>query len=138
VAIIFESHADLVSETSDQHTNFARFSLRMHAGTPKTGGSFEKSKSEAIYLPASPKTELSHGALPDPFQISTMHRIHFIYEFYNLGSIITADLSDDRDIAVRVMKATQQVGALTCFFHIEAVGVFTERLIFLAIPVTPS
>jgi hypothetical protein len=72
----------------------------MHAGTTKAD-IFEESKTELILFPASPNTEVSHGVLPDPFKISNLHYIHFTHEFCYMGSIITTDLSDGRDIAGR-------------------------------------
>jgi hypothetical protein len=57
--------------TTGQYANFARFGLLMHAGTPKTDGSFRNRKANAMHFPTSPKTQLSHGAIPDSFQFST-------------------------------------------------------------------
>jgi hypothetical protein len=83
-------------------------------------------------LPASPNSE--PYVLPEPFDISALHHIHFTPEFCYLGSFLTTDLSDDRD-TVRIRKATQQVGGLTNFFLNKPVDLFTKKLIFLAIPV---
>jgi hypothetical protein len=70
--------------------------------------SSEKSKTEAMHFPSSPNAELSHDVRPDPFQISILHHIHFTHEFCYLGSIITADLCNDRDSPSAFCKATQQ------------------------------
>jgi hypothetical protein len=59
---------------------------------------------KSMHFPASPNSELSHGVLPDSFQISTLHHIHFSHEFCYLGCIITTDHSDDREITVRIRK----------------------------------
>jgi hypothetical protein len=131
--LIFDSPEDLVAGTSDLHAHFARFGLLMHAGTRQADSTLEKSKIEAIYFPAFPNSE--PDVLPEPFDISALHHIHFTREFCYLGSFLTTDLSDDRDITVRIRKATQQVGGLTNFFLNKAVELFTKKLIFLAIPV---
>jgi hypothetical protein len=53
-----------------------------------------------------------------------------------LGSYLTTDLSNDRDITMRIRsKARQQIGALTNYFLNKAVDLHTKTMIFLAIPV---
>jgi hypothetical protein len=80
-----------------------------------------------MYFPTSPNTEGSHGVHPDPFQISTLlQHSDFTHEFCYLGSIFTTDLRDDRDIAARIRKTTQQVRTLPCFFRNKAIDVFTK------------
>jgi hypothetical protein len=69
----------------------------MHAGTRQAGGTLKKSKTEAMYFPASPNSELD--VLPEPFDISALHHIHFTSEFCYLGSFLTTDLrGDDLDM----------------------------------------
>jgi hypothetical protein len=105
----------------------------MHTGTRQADGTLEKLKTEATYFPASPNSE--PDVLPEPFNISALHHIHFTREFCYLGSFLTTHLSNDRDITIRIRKATQKVRGLTNFFLNKAVDLFTNKLIFLAIPV---
>jgi hypothetical protein len=121
-SFLFGSFADLVTGTTDLHQTFARFGLLMHAGTTNADGSLTKSKTEAMFCPpAGPTSELAHADVPEPFYISPTHHIPFTNEFCYLGSILTTDLSDDRDITVRIRKGMQQVGALTALFRNKAV-----------------
>jgi hypothetical protein len=119
------------------HEYFARFGLLMHAGTTKADGCFEKLKTKAMYFPASPKI------LKNSLTLSFLsHSIYLLYttsiphKFCNwVGYYLTAsNLGDDQDILIRIHKAAQQVGALTCLLlRNKAVGVFTKCLSFLVI-----
>jgi hypothetical protein len=81
---LFADDGTLISDGLEDRV--ARFGLLMHAGTRQAvGTTLEKSKTEAMYFPASPNSE--SNALPEPFDISALHHIHFTSEFCYLGRL---------------------------------------------------
>eukprot|EP00978_Attheya_sp_CCMP212_P004779 scaffold10488_cov32-Attheya_sp.AAC.1 len=61
-------------------------------------------------------------------------QVEFTDSFKYLGSVITDDLEDSKDIDIRIKTATQAMGALNKYFKCKQVPLEAKRNIYLAIP----
>ena len=61
--------------------------------------------------------------------------IDFTDEFKYLGTTISKDLRENREIQLRIAKAAKSMGALRHFFNNKHVNLRTKYLIYLAIPI---
>ena len=62
-------------------------------------------------------------------------QVEFTESFNYLGSIITDDLEDSKDIDIRITIATQAMGALNNYFKCKQVPLEAKRNIYLVIPI---
>ena len=97
----------------------------MHVGTNNT-----RSKSEAMFISRSFLEDES--SLPDIIN-TTEGTIKFCQQFKYLGSIITNDLRDDKEIQTRIKKANAQFGALKSVLLGKTLCLQTKLNLFQAI-----
>ena len=129
-AFLFESLDDLKSATQTIHDHFSKFGLQMHSGTKN-----QKSKTEAMYIPASLMAASCKSTLPLEFKINgEVNTIHFANKFKYLGSIITPCLTEDAEIESRIKKAKSQMGILQHFFSCKDVSQCVKYWIYLSGP----
>jgi hypothetical protein len=110
----FQTKQELQHATTELSAHFARFGLTMHVGS-----STSKSKSEAMFFPASlkqAKTEVSNGTLLDNLDLPEGKRVHFVHKFKNLGYVITPLLNKDAEVEARIKKAKSLMGTARTFF----------------------
>lgn len=116
------------------NAHFARFGLTMHVGS-----STSKSKSEAMFFPASlkqAKTEVLNGTsiLPSDLILPNEKRVHFVHKFKYLGSIITPLLNKDAKVEARINKAKSLMGIARTFYDSKDVNKRTKYQIYVAGP----
>jgi hypothetical protein len=73
------------------------------------GSNASKSKSEAMFFPASlkqAKQEIADGILPKDLTLPGGEMVHFVHKFKYLGSIITPLLNEDAEIKARIKKCS--------------------------------
>ena len=89
----------------------------MHLGSSKI-----KSKSEAMFFPASLKQaneEFDHNILPDKLLLPNDKNIRFVNNFKYLGSIIMPMLNEDVEIETRISKVKSLMGTTKYFLTIK-------------------
>jgi hypothetical protein len=91
---------------------FSCFGLTMHLGS-----STSKSKSEAMFFPASLKEAKLQTEPPEDLVLPGDARIHFTSSFKYLGSIITPLLNEDSEFKARIKKAKSLMGYAKYFFN---------------------
>ena len=87
----------------------SHFGLIMHLGSNTV-----KSKSEAMFFPASLKqarNDFDNNILPEDILLTNNKKVHFVNKFKYLGSIITPLLNEDIEIEARIRKAKSIMGA---------------------------
>ena len=92
-------------------------------------------KGSTMYFPASLK--MCEDIQPEEtlnIPVAQGH-VSFTDSFRYLGTLITTDLKEDKEIKTRITKATQSMGALCDFFRNKDLDLRTKLLIYLAIPV---
>ena len=100
----FQTRQELHQATIELNAHFAHFGLIMHVGSNAS-----KSKSEAMFFPASlkqAKQEIADGILPKDFTLPSGKMVHFVHKFKYLGSIITPLLNEDAEIKARIKKCS--------------------------------
>ena len=106
---IFQTHHELLQAILQLDKHFSRFCLIMHLGSEKS-----KSKSEAMFFPASlkqAKNESDNNILPADLLLPSNKKVHYVKKFKYLGSIITPLLKEDTEIQTRIAKAKSIMGA---------------------------
>ena len=132
-AVVASSYDDLTHAAVELHEHFRRFGLLMHVGTLLEDGTWEKSKTEAMFFPAN--TSGTDGAVPPPALFPDgQHRIEYTAVFRYLGSRLTPSLTDATDIDIRIRQASNQLGAAGNFFR-SCADLHTKRSVFLSIQV---
>ena len=129
---LFQSKEQLHQAIIELDKHFARFGLIMHLGSSKI-----KSKSEAMFFPASlkqAKEEFDHNILPDKLLLPNDKNIHFVNKFKYLGSIITPMLNEDVEIETRISKAKSLMGAAKYFFDNKDIDKRIKSQIYIAGP----
>ena len=111
-AVLFDSRDNLIEGIRSIIEHFARFGTAIHTGSldPRENSKTEVlfcSKPSSLYnTPESfDNTDVSDIILGDKY-IPIVH--HFCY----LGSIVSGDCSDDRDVEARIRKSSNAFGAL--------------------------
>ena len=135
-ALIAATYEELTIVAAELHAHFRRFGLLMHVGTLNADGTWEKSKTEAMFFPANVKASQADTLDPPPPAVfpDGRHRIEYTTVFRYLGSRLTPSLTDDTDVDTRIRLASNQMGAMTNFFR-SCADLHTKRSIFLSIPV---
>ena len=150
-AFAFANRQDLIKASELIYRLFEKFGLLMHIGRGET-----ESKTKAMYFPAKlpPPTAAKNNQEVDattptnPPQTSPDQDpnapdatynvadgfISFTDSFQYLGSIISSDLKDDKEIRARIKKASSQVGALRPFFQCPHVALETKVRVYVQIP----
>ena len=124
-AIVFTSREDLVVGSNILFDRLKQFGMKMHVG--KDG---KKSKTEALFIPGKSN--------PDPPANSEDYRtgdgyVSFTKHFNYLGSYISNDLSDDRDVQNRISKASKNFRSLKKnLFCNNKIPLHIRRRLFLA------
>ena len=129
---VFETRQELQQATIELNEHFARFGLIMHLGNETT-----KSKSEAMFFPASLKQARSDQAndhVPEELILPNNKKVHFVNRFKYLGSIITPLLNEDAEIDTRIKKAKSIMGASKYFFDSRDVDKRIKAEIYIAGP----
>jgi hypothetical protein len=103
------------------------------------GSSTSKSKSEAMFFPASlkqAKTEVLNGTsiLPSDLILPNEKRVHFVHKFKYLGSIVTPLLNEDAKVEARIKKAKSLMGIARTFYDSKDVNKRTKYQIYVAGP----
>jgi hypothetical protein len=104
----------------------------MHLGSAST-----KSKSEAMFFPASLKEarlNYDNNKLPNDLQLPNNKKVHFVKNFKYLGSIITPLLNEDAEIDTRIKKAKSIMGASKHFFDNKDIDKRIKAEIYIAGP----
>lgn len=128
---LFDTQEEMVKGGNHLYELFKSFGLQMHIG--KSG---EKSKTQVMYFAAELKDD-NHPQIDSEFELEEGF-IRLVKEFVYLGSLLDKTLKDDRDILLRVQKATVQVKALKTFFRCPYIPLNIKYKIFLAIPVNTA
>jgi hypothetical protein len=113
-AMLFTSRKDLVTGIKAIYKHFARFGLQMHIGRGT-----KKSKSEGMYFAADPNNPNS-SKRTGPIIVED-GQVEFTDSFKYLGSVITKDLEDSKDIDIRITTAMQAMGTLNKYFKCKQV-----------------
>ena len=136
-AMIADTRDDLILAADELRTLFRRFGLLMHVGERNPDGTWTKSKTEALFCPAS-APENADDAVPEPAVLpGGQFRVEYTKEFKYLGSFLTGPLTDEVEIEKRLRKAKNQMGGLLTFFRSPA-DLETKRLVFQAIPLNTA
>ena len=112
-AVLFANRHDLVEGIVSIIEHFSRFGTEIHTGILEPR---ESSKTEVLFcgkpptMYASPET-YDNADLSDII-ISDNRYVPVVQQFTYLGSIVSADGSDERDVEVRIRKASNAFGAL--------------------------
>lgn len=96
----FQTRQELHQATIKLNAHFARFGLTMHVGSNAS-----KSKSEAMFFPASlkqAKQEVADNVLLEDLTLPGGKTVHFVHKFKYLGSIITPLLNEDAEVEARI------------------------------------
>ena len=129
---LFNSRSELHQAIIELDKHFSRFGLIMHLGSNTV-----KSKSEAMFFPASLKQarhDFENNILPSDILLSDTKKVHFTNKFKYLGSIITPLLNEDTEIEVRIKKAKSIMGAAKHFFDNKDVDKRIKAQIYVAGP----
>jgi hypothetical protein len=102
---VFQNRDELHEAVGILNNHFSKFRLKMHLGSDDS-----KSKSEAIFFPASLKEVKMQTEVPEDLTFLDGSRIHFMKSFKYLGSIITPCLNEDSEIEMRIKKAKSLMG----------------------------
>jgi len=137
-AFLCTSREELERITSDLLSHLRWFGLLMHVGTLNPDGSrCTNLKTEAMYFPASQTDQDASAAIADIVFANGHHYVPFTTLFKYLGAHISSDLTDTREVALRLRQAANQVCALKNFWRCPA-DLATKHLLFLAIPVNTA
>ena len=129
---IFQTRHELLQTIIQLDKHFSRFGLIMHLGSEKS-----KSKSEAMFFPASlkqAKNESDNNILPADLLLPNNKKVHYVTKFKYLGSIITPLLNEDIEIQTRIAKAKSIMGASKSFFDNKDVDKRINAQIYIAGP----
>ncbi len=108
---MFQNRDELHEAVGVLNNHFTRFGLKMHLGSDTS-----KSKSEAMFFPASLKEAKIQTELPEDLTFPDGSRIHFTKSFKYLGSVVTPCLNEDTEIEMRIRKAKSLMGYAKHFF----------------------
>ncbi len=108
---VFQNKDELHEAAGVLNNHFTRLGLKMHLGSDSS-----KSKSEAMYFPASLKEAKMQTELPGDLTFPDGSRIHFTKSFKYLGSVVTPCLNEDTEIEMRIRKAKSLMGYAKHFF----------------------
>ena len=118
-SVLFNNKTDIVRGAALIRVRLTRFGLIMHVGTDD-----KKSKTEAVFFPGRRTQRFQQvqetpdtAPLPENIPLPDGSHIHYSREICYLGSIISHDLKDDKEIAKRIRTASNQMGALSNFFR---------------------
>lgn len=103
--MIFKNRDDLIRGSQIVVDAFACFGMEVHLGTTDATGTKQKSKTEALFIPAKEYSEEERAALTADYAVTENTHISFCDSFKYLGSIISSDLTDDTDIEHRIRVA---------------------------------
>ena len=104
---------------------------------PAVGSNTVKSKSEAMFFPASLKqarNDFENNILPEDILLTNNKKVHFVNKFKYLGSIITPLLNEDTEIETRIKKAKSIMGAAKHLFDNKDVDKRIKAQIYVACP----
>jgi hypothetical protein len=104
--------------------------MEMHVGNDNI-----KSKTEAMFIPASLKTAKNltkNSILPPDLTLPNNQQVQFTHCFKYLGSCITTELNEDAEIKVRINKAKATMGQTKHFFNNKDVDIRTKYAIYNA------
>ena len=134
-AVLASTREELALAASELRLHLKRFGLLMHVGEKNPDGTWTKSKTEAIFFPATPQPE---QATPQPAVFPDgRHRVEHTDSFKHLGCQLTPNLTDHTEIRKRMRQARNQVGALTTFFRTPA-ELSVKKMIFQSTPLNTA
>jgi hypothetical protein len=109
-AIVANTCKELIERGEELFHHFKKFGLLMHVGERNKKGNWIPSKSEAMFFP---KKNTIYKK-PDPMTFSNQkHCFEYTDQFKYLRCVLTPDLLDDTEIAMRVKQAKAQIANLS-------------------------
>ena len=139
-AYLYGSCDETLDNAERLRAHYLRFGLKVHVGDCDAEGKhLTGSKTEALFVPASPMTteELAAAKADLIFGPNKEFYIPFTDCFKYLGARITESINDETEIAHRLTQATNQAAALQNFWR-SPTDVRTKRQILLAIPLNTA
>jgi hypothetical protein len=138
-AFLFTTLQALQTNAQEIFNHFAKFGLLVHVGRIENGKKI-KSKTEAVFFPnkiITTKKGEENPKLPEDILLNdNNNNIPFVTNFQYLGSIISDDLLDDKDIKARIKKANYQMGALRHFLKNRDLDNRVKQKIYIAGPIS--
>ena len=129
-ALLFTSRESLEESTPLMIAHFAKFGLEIHVGRPG-----KDSKTEILFVAAPAHTYKD----PDNFdnrdlsivKLSDNTYLPIVKEFCYLGTVLSRDCSDVKDVAKRIAKASNAFGALrSVVFSSRSVSLATKKHVY--------
>lgn len=112
-AVLFSSRNDLIQGITSIIEHFSRFGTEIHTGILEPR---ENSKTEVLFCSKPPTMYASRETFDDAdlsdIVINGNRYVPVVQQFTYLGSIVSSDGSDEKDIEVRIRKASNAFGAL--------------------------
>jgi len=118
-AYLFGKREETLASCEKLQIHFQRFGLIMHFGCLNQDGSHKtQSKTEAMYFPATKKTEaeMQEVKVDLIFGPDNQYYVPFTDTFKYLGCRFHEDLNDEQEIKHRLSTALNQVATLGNFF----------------------
>lgn len=137
----FNSREDLRKGAETLLNHFRRFGLLIHVGRLDENGNKIKSKTEAMFFPGTNNDSDTENNIPNElppdvtFGPNECYHIHYTNSFKYLGCRITPDLTDEKEISVRIATATNQVMQMTNLANATRRHPWSLRYFFQQIPI---
>jgi hypothetical protein len=119
---LFNNRQDLEWGTQALYNTFDRFGLDMHIG--RNG---KESKTEIVYFPPTLSNYLPVDKSPVPVADGA---VTFTEKFKYLGTWITHDLKDDKEVSVRIARATGVLTSMREILHCPWVDLEVKKSIY--------